>query len=124
LVDNGFLKYEWLNNFDVDMVHLIRDSHLLGSGNAHQLWVDEDRQLLAYERGGVIFVFNFHHSNSVTDFTFKVNQPGKYKIVLNSDDAEYGGHARIDNEVEHFTNEEGELSIYITNRTVIALRIS
>lgn len=122
LVDNGYLKYEWLNNFDVEMIHLIKDSHLLGAGFANQLWVDEPNQLLAYERGGLIFVFNWHHSNSKDGFTFKVPQPGKYRIVLNSDDANFGGHARIDNAVPHFTNEEGELSVYITSRTAIVLK--
>jgi len=67
-------------------------------------------------------VFNCHHSQSVNDFSFPAPAAGKYKIVLNSDDKEFGGHGRIDNAVEHFTDEDGKLSIYITNRTAIALK--
>ncbi len=122
LVDNGYLKYEWLNNFDMAMVDFVKKTHLLGAGNANQLWVEEKKQILVYERAGLIFVFNFHHSNSVNDFTFPAPEPGKYEIILNSDDRDFGGHNRIDNAIPHFTNEKGELSIYITQRTAIALK--
>ena len=34
--------------------------------------------------------------------------PGKYRICLDSDAAEFGGHARVDHAVDHFTSPEGE----------------
>ena len=37
-----------------------------------------------------------------------VPEPGKYRIALDSDDAEYGGPARVGHGEEHFTHPEGQ----------------
>ena len=34
-------------------------------------------------------------------------EQGRYKAIVSSDDKEYGGQGRIDNNVEHFTHPEG-----------------
>lgn len=46
-----------------------------------------------------MFVFNFHPTKSFTDFKVGLNLLGSLKIVLNSDNAEYGGYSRIDNNI-------------------------
>lgn len=52
---------------------------------------------------------------------------GKYKIVLNSDTAEFGGFDRIDMNNVHMTFPEGyagrqnHMCVYIPSRTCIAL---
>ena len=37
-----------------------------------------------------------------------VPEPGKYRIALDSDDAQYGGPARVGHGPEHFTHPEGQ----------------
>ena len=37
-----------------------------------------------------------------------VPEPGKYRIALDSDDAKYGGPARVGHGEEHFTHPEGQ----------------
>jgi len=69
----------------------------------------EDDKIIAYERAGLLFVFNFHPTKSFTDYKVGLNLSGSLKIVLNSDNAEYGGHNRIDNDITYPTS-DGEWS--------------
>lgn len=63
----------------------------------------EDDKIIAFERAGLLFVFNFHPTKSFTDYKIGLNLSGSLKIVLNSDNAEYGGHSRIDNNITYPT---------------------
>lgn len=63
----------------------------------------EDDKIIAFERAGLLFVFNFHPSKSFTDYKIGINLSGSLKIVLNSDNAEFGGHNRIDNNITYPT---------------------
>lgn len=52
-----------------------------------------------------------------------VEVPGSYKIVLNSDDQIFGGHNRVDVNVEHLTDPGGWngrrnfIQVYLPSRT-------
>lgn len=48
-------------------------------------------------------MFNFHPTKSFTDYKVGLNSSGSLKIVLNSDNVEYGGHNRIDNNIAYPT---------------------
>jgi 1,4-alpha-glucan branching enzyme len=56
-----------------------------------------------YERAGLLFIFNFHPTQSFTDYRVGIEEPGEYKIVLSSDDAKFGGFENIDIEGRYFT---------------------
>ena len=64
LVDNPQLKFEWLNDFDKAMINLAKDRKLLDDPNAVSLWIDPERKIITFSRGGLLFVFNFHNSYS------------------------------------------------------------
>lgn len=63
--------------------------------------------MVAFERAGVLFVFNFHPTKSFADYRIGVEVDGSYKIVLSSDDPEFGGFGRIDKSVTFVTVPEG-----------------
>lgn len=63
----------------------------------------EDDKIIAFERAGLLFVFNFHPTKSFTEYKIGLNLSGSLKIVLNSDNSEYGGHNRIDNNITYPT---------------------
>lgn len=60
-------------------------------------------KVIVFERGNLLFVFNMHPSKSYTDYRVGTDWGGEYHVVLSSDDKEFGGHARIDKSVHHFT---------------------
>lgn len=60
-------------------------------------------KVVVFERGNLLFIFNFHPTNSYSDYRVGTDWAGEYKILLSSDDQEFGGHNRIDKSVNHFT---------------------
>jgi 1,4-alpha-glucan branching enzyme len=122
LVDNKKLKYKYLADFDAAMVNLIKEENIMLSGYANQLNMDSTNKVVIFERGNLIFVFNFSPFNSIFDYRFWVPAPGKYKILLNSDRSEFGGFNRVDDSITYMTDHEQKLSIYLTNRTALVLK--
>jgi 1,4-alpha-glucan branching enzyme len=124
LVDNKELKYHYLNDFEEAMLDLLKSENILQAAPANLLNVDETNKVLIFERANLIFVFNFHPNNSVPDYEFWVPKGGKFKYLLNSDDAKFGGHERIDQSTIHesYKKEGGDfIKIYCVNRTAIVL---
>jgi len=124
LVDNDKLKYKFLNNFDREMIHLAQKNELLNSMAAKQLNMDGVNKVMIFERKNFIFIFNFSPSNSIFDYKFPVPQRGAYKIILNSDARSFGGHGRIDTNMNYISTMQGDqhvLSLYLTNRTALVM---
>ena len=71
----------------------------------------------------LLFVFNFHHTQSVSDYRIGTFWGGRYKLVLDSDGGNSGGHGRIHWDVIHQTKSEPWhershfLQLYIPART-------
>lgn len=125
LVDNKELKYHYLNDFEEAMLEVLKSENILQAAPAHLLNIDESNKVLIFERANLIFVFNFHPSNSVPDYEFWVPKAGKFSYLLNSDDAKFGGHERIDQSTVHesFKKEGGDfIKIYCVNRTALVLK--
>ncbi|WP_324676669.1 alpha-amylase family glycosyl hydrolase [Hymenobacter sp. GOD-10R] len=126
LADNPDLRYEQLQAFDGAMIATAKQRRLLAAGQAKLLNNDPENQVLIFERGGLIFVFNFHVSRSVPDYRFFVPTPkrARYRIILTSDDGRFGGFDRIDDSLTYETfGEDGveKLSLYVTSRTALVL---
>lgn len=41
---------------------------------------DEGDRVIIFERGDLVFVFNFHWTNSYSDYRVGCLKPGKYKV--------------------------------------------
>ncbi len=127
LVDNPDLKYISLNEFDKQMIALLREKNVLGAIPARQLNMDETNKVIVYERANLIFVFNFSGDRSIPDYKFFVPKTGKYTVILSSDAASFGGHNRIDLSTEYFTDKDehgnNQLSIYCTSRTALVFAL-
>lgn len=130
LATNGFLKYSWLQDFDHDMLMHIRSVKNFEQQSLVKLWEQNDQQILAYERGRFVYVYNFHPTESYVDY--RVLAPcGKYRIILDTDDKKYGGYGFQDHAVEHFTlhddtfmfDGKGWLSLYLPAKSAIVLEM-
>lgn len=91
LADNGYLRYEGLQAFDVAMQELDREYHLLSDPLIEQLWIHEADKQLVYRRGRLVFVFNFHATNSYTDWRIPIPDATDYQLVLTTDAARFAG---------------------------------
>ncbi len=125
LAENELLRYVQLGDFDKAMLALACKHRLLDAPFARNLWQEEPRKLLAYEKAGLVFLFNFHPTQSQPDFFLPVTQPGKYRVVLDTDATHFGGQNRIDREVLYEARPgEGDMvgfCIYSPARTAMVL---
>ncbi|MGI6201271.1 MAG: alpha amylase C-terminal domain-containing protein [Christensenellales bacterium] len=118
LEENGYLRYGLLAAFDRDMLALAKAYPLL-EGPARNLWQDEGENLLVFEKGSLIFVFNFHPTHSQSAFTFPVPESGDYQVIFDSDQPAYGGFGRIDRQTIYHAGDT--LTLYSPARTALAL---
>lgn len=126
LADNGLLKYEWLLNWDKKMLENIKENDQLGN-DIFRLWLDNDRKVIAYRNDDLVYIFNFHPQNSYDSFQIPIHDKVEFKVVLDTDDIEFGGLGRISKDyvyesknLEH-TDYDG-IEIYLPSRTALALK--
>ena len=84
---------------------------------------DYEHQLLIFKRGEYLFVFNLSPTNSYENYLFEA-APGKYQLVLDTDEKRFDGFQRLMAEQEYFTifsEGRNELSLYIPARTALLL---
>jgi len=123
LVDNKDLKYFLLNEFDREMITLIKKYNTL---NYKPFGIAQNTPdgVVIFKRGELVFAFNFNPTMSFTDYGFEIDE-GKYKIVLNTDNKLFGGLNRNDDSLVHETvNENGveRLKLYLPTRTAMVLK--
>ncbi|CAH1786510.1 unnamed protein product [Owenia fusiformis] len=127
LADDDLLRYKFLNRFDADMNHLDEKYNWLASPQGYVSCKHDGDKVIAFERAGLVFVFNFHPSQSFTDYRIGVDEPGKYAVVLDTDDEKFGGQQRVDHSATHFSKDEpwanrkNSIYVYVPCRTAIVL---
>ena len=122
LADDELLKYSGLNRFDRDMIHCVTERRMLDKQPV-ALCQNEGDKVLAFERNGCVVVFNFHPTNSYSDYSIFC-QPGDYQVVLSSDDPIYHGFGNVDTELTYSTSElqgKSRLMLYLPSRTAVVL---
>ena len=124
LRNNGFLKYQWLGEFDQDMVSVAKKANLFDQRMGDLRFHNEEKKLLAFSRNGLLFVFNFHHSETALGVKISVPDRANYSIVLDSDAEKYGGFSNVIHKRYPTKNVGGVNSIEITlpPRTAVVLR--
>ncbi|XP_071994638.1 1,4-alpha-glucan-branching enzyme isoform X1 [Engystomops pustulosus] len=127
LVDDQLLRYRFLYAFDRDMNRLEEKFGWLSSPPAYVSTKHEGDKIIVFERANVLFIFNFHPYKSFTGYRIGVNTPGKYMIALDTDCEAYGGHQRINDRTEFFTenlsynDRQYSLLVYIPCRVALVL---
>ncbi|MCD8382489.1 MAG: alpha amylase C-terminal domain-containing protein [Clostridiales bacterium] len=124
LRDNGYLKYQWLGDFDHDMILMAKRKGLFQQRMADMKLLREEDKLLAFYRKGLLFAFNFNPSQSYTNVLVPVPNNADYTVTLCTDDEKYGGQ----NLVEHMTYPakafDGQyfVELYLPARTAVVLK--
>jgi 1,4-alpha-glucan branching enzyme len=128
LLDDSNLKYHYLADFDKAMISLISAVRKFNETPVEILWEKSDDQVLAFRRKELVFVFNFHPSQSYTDYGI-LTTGGCYDVALNSDSLLYGGFGIVDEGMPHFTQPDENrddqkewLKLYIPSRCAFVLK--
>ncbi len=127
LVDDPDLKYQLLARFDREMIALAKQFGILDSAEPTLLYEHSDDKVIAFQRAGLLFVFNLHPSQSHVDYRFQV-PIGKYRMILDSDSPSFGGDGRLQPDQHHFTQPHPDdaqahfISLYLPTRTAIVLQ--
>ena len=125
LVDDGLLRYEYLNNFDREMVAMAKENGIFATA-PKCLFIDAECQILIYERNGLIFALNFSPTQSYNGYWLTLPDPGRYEVVLTTDEARFGGYERVDKkyvyEAKLDNDGRAKCRIYLPVRTGICLK--
>ena len=124
LKNNGFLKYQWLNDFDEDMVKLTKDADMFAQRMGDLRLMKGPEQTMVFSRGGLLFAFNFHYARSLTNVLVPVSRKAKYTVELSSDDEKYGGWDQIAHQ-DYFTKTfDGQeyVELYLPARTCVVFK--
>jgi 1,4-alpha-glucan branching enzyme len=129
LAYNEDLKYSYLLKFDNAMVKLHKEYRFLDEPGVFRIYENNYDKVIAYTRGDLLIVFNFHPVNSFTDYGIPVK--GKFRIVLDSDDPAFGGFDRVNRTAFYTSTRKGErptlnqpfyLFLYLPSRSALVLK--
>ena len=93
LRDDPSLRFGKLADFDEAMVKELRGGAT--SEKPIMLLADDGDKVLAFLRGDFIFIFNFHHSNSYTDYGIIVPPVTEWKHLFDTDELRFGGQGLV-----------------------------
>ncbi len=125
LADNKDLKYSFLLEFDHKMIKFLKKERIL-SKKAVQRWLHNDDKVIIFTKGDLVFAFNFSPTNSYTDYFIPVDSAGEYKVVLSTDNENFGGFGRIDENYIYTAKKNNDnrlgFNLYLPSRTAIVLK--
>ena len=94
LADSPFLKYQYLQAFDRELLALAKEEKLLLRA-PECLFIDECKQVLVYRRGDCTFALNFSPERSYEGYFIPVPKSGRYQVSFSTDEQAFGGWDRI-----------------------------
>lgn len=129
LVENKDLKYKFLAAFDKQMVLLQKEFRVLDDLFINRIYENSHDKVIAFTRGELLFVFNFHPVKSFTDYGIPIK--GKFRIQIDSDDPAFGGFDRINRKSVYASIRKEErqtlnlpfyLYLYLPSRTALVFK--
>jgi 1,4-alpha-glucan branching enzyme len=129
LAYNKDLKYSYLLKFDNAMIRLHKEFGLLDDMYINRIYENNSDKVIAFTRGEFLMVFNFNTTRSFTDYGIPLK--GKFKVVLDSDDPEFGGFDRINRTSYYTSTRKAErptldqpfyLYLYLPSRTALVFK--
>ena len=125
LVDDPTLHYCELQEFDRAMLRTVTQNNVLGTPTV-SLYIDEEKQILLYERGNLVFAFNFSPHRSYDGYLLRNVRKGTYQPLLSTDETRFGGYGRVGMDVEYKSFKQGDgtfgFPIYLPSRSALCLK--
>lgn len=127
LADDPNLRYNGLLQFDRAMISLFKNRDGYKDSPTQLVVSNEHDHVIAFGRSGFLYVFNFHPSVSYTGYGIS-SDASEYRIVLNTDNPEFGGFGLIDESLIYGAEPIGKigsgyrLHLYLPARTGLVFR--
>lgn len=96
LRDDLDLYYHDLWQFDKAMNELEETYSWLSAKEQYITLAHEKDKLIVFERGRLLFVFNFHHTQSFEHYRVGTKWPYEHITVLDTDERRFAGHGRLE----------------------------
>ncbi|MFC4652876.1 alpha-amylase family glycosyl hydrolase [Lactococcus nasutitermitis] len=118
LSENEELRFKYLLAFDHDMVELEHQYEFMEKPDTlQQRWVKNSDKLLAYQKGELLFVFNF---NPTFEERLSLDLPERPELIFDTDDNKYGGFGPRSS----FGYSKGKLNMVLAPRTAMVFKIT
>ncbi len=122
LRENPALRYHGLGEFEEAMITAVSGAGCLMRPTV-LLHSHAGNQVLAFRRGDLIFLFNFHPSQSYETYAIPVLAGAACALVLDSDSPRFAGHGRLAG-VQTYAAENGTIQTYLPTRTALVLAVT
>mmetsp|Transcript_8804 Transcript_8804/g.15174 ORF Transcript_8804/g.15174 Transcript_8804/m.15174 type:complete len:725 (+) Transcript_8804:121-2295(+) len=126
LAENPSLRYKYLERFEQGIMDLDEAFSFMRSDHYVSLTHEIDKMIVfQHMRSKLVWVFNLHPTNSVTNYRIGVPWAGTYRIVLDSDDRLFAGqgrnniNTRFHTKGEHWQNRPNFIQVYSPARTML-----
>eukprot|EP00446_Apocalathium_sp_SHHI-4_P038691 CAMPEP_0177305258 /NCGR_PEP_ID=MMETSP0368-20130122/7081_1 /TAXON_ID=447022 ORGANISM="Scrippsiella hangoei-like, Strain SHHI-4" /NCGR_SAMPLE_ID=MMETSP0368 /ASSEMBLY_ACC=CAM_ASM_000363 /LENGTH=818 /DNA_ID=CAMNT_0018763881 /DNA_START=42 /DNA_END=2496 /DNA_ORIENTATION=+ len=96
LAEDVHLRYQFFQAFDELMQACENRFKWLTSEEQYVSLKDNKDKVIAFERGGLLFAFNFHPCQSYSDYQIGVGWDEPMRCVLDSDESRFGGQNRLE----------------------------
>ena len=130
------LRFRALGDFDAAMLAALSGGRAPLGGRAlaaipTRLVANEGDKVLAFLRGGLLFVFNFHPTQSYADYGILVPPASDWRHLLDTDEPRFGGWGRLQPDVTYApalvldaSRREfvQQVKLYLPARTAIVLK--
>jgi len=114
-----------LLEFDHKMIKFLKKERIL-TKKAVDKWIHNDDKVIIFTKGDLVFAFNFSPSNSYTDYFIPVDSAGEYSVLLSTDNENFGGFNRVDENYIYTAKKIGDerigFNLYLPSRTAVVLK--
>lgn len=130
LAEEPSLRYSQLYAFDKHMNAVEHKFQTIVAQHQYITLAHETDKVIIFEKGSLLFVFNFHPSNSYEAYKVGTSWDLDHKILYDSDRSEFGGFDRLtpardqiyQRHNEPHCNRPYHLLLYVPSRTAIVLQ--
>lgn len=108
------------------MIGLDLKYNILGNSYQYIRSQHDADQVLVYERGDLLFVFNFNPNKSFQEYQIYTKLSKRAKVILSTDDHNTGGHQRVPHQTYGVTKIDdfvGRFSLYVPSRCAIVFHL-
>ena len=124
LADNPDLKYQYLLAFEKSMVELAKKHRVIGARDK-QLQLNNTDKTMVYKKGGAVYAFNLHPTNSYDGYFVEMPEKGEYQVIMSTDDYCFGGYGRVYHQTYRAEKQENGkfgFKLYLPNRTAVMFK--